>query len=68
MLLDEVPARALSTRAVAALRGAVEAGAGLLVVGAGQAFGPGGYAGSPLEDLLPVTWFALSLVTSTRTI
>jgi hypothetical protein len=29
-------------------------GGGLLVVGGSQAFGPGGYARTPLEDLLPV--------------
>lgn len=40
--------------AVPALARAVEAGAGLAAVGCESAFGPGGWAGTPLEELLPV--------------
>jgi Ca-activated chloride channel homolog len=32
-----------------------DAGVGLLFVGGEQSFGPGGYRGSPMEELLPVT-------------
>jgi len=55
VILHNVPASRLPAEATAALRRATEAGTGLAVVGAGSAFGPGGYAGSPLEALLPVT-------------
>ncbi len=37
------------------LRTAVERGAGLLALGGFHAFGPGGYATTPLADVLPVT-------------
>ena len=32
-----------------------DAGVGVLFIGGEQSFGPGGYRGSPMEDLLPVT-------------
>lgn len=38
-----------------ALKGFVSAGGALLVIGGENAFGLGGYRGSPLEDVLPVT-------------
>lgn len=53
IVLSDVPAAALAG-AVEPLRRAVESGCGLAVLGTGRAFGPGGYAGSPLEALLPV--------------
>ncbi|MBI4678067.1 MAG: hypothetical protein HY748_10840 [Elusimicrobia bacterium] len=37
------------------LKGFVAAGGALLVIGGEQAFGTGGYKGTPLEELLPVT-------------
>ncbi|MBI4613747.1 MAG: VWA domain-containing protein [Planctomycetes bacterium] len=53
--IEDVPAPALSAAAQDALAIAVrDLGMGLLVVGGRGAFGPGGYAGSRLEDALPV--------------
>ncbi len=37
------------------LAAAVEQGAGLLMIGGSHSFGPGGYADTPLADLMPVT-------------
>ncbi len=54
IVLHEVSAAAAAGE-VAALGAAVRAGAGLAVVGAERAFGGGGYGGSALETLLPVT-------------
>ena len=54
ILIGDVAARDLAA-AVGQLEAAVEAGTGLVVAGARLAFGPGGYAGTPLERLLPVT-------------
>ena len=38
-----------------AARGDTSLGRGLVVIGGTAAYGPGGYAGTPLEDALPVT-------------
>lgn len=54
VIVSDVPAAALEA-AAPALEAAVRAGAGLAVLGARRAFGPGGYGGSALEALLPVT-------------
>lgn len=55
-VLDNVPAAALSVDQVAGLREATRSlGRGLVVVGGTSSYGPGGYAGSPLEEALPVT-------------
>jgi Mg-chelatase subunit ChlD len=55
-VLDNVPAPALTLDQVAGLREATRSlGRGLLVIGGTSAYGPGGYAGTPLEDALPVT-------------
>ena len=55
-VLDNVPAGALSLDQVAGLREATRSlGRGLLVIGGTAAYGPGGYAGTPLEEALPVT-------------
>lgn len=54
-VLADVPAAALSTDQISALRTAVsEAGAGLVTVGGEDSYGLGGYRGSELESLLPV--------------
>ncbi|MGE0711016.1 MAG: VWA domain-containing protein [Planctomycetota bacterium] len=53
VVLSDAPASAL-VEAVPALGAALRAGVGLAVCGVGG-FGPGGYAGSALEELLPVT-------------
>ena len=55
-VLDNVPAAALTFDQVAGLREATRSlGRGLVVIGGTAAYGPGGYAGTPLEDALPVT-------------
>jgi Ca-activated chloride channel family protein len=55
-VLDNVPAAAMSVDQVAGLREATRSlGRGLIVVGGTSSYGPGGYAGTPLEDALPVT-------------
>ncbi len=56
VVLADLPASALSAKAVAALNSAVQnQGEGLLVMGGLASFAVGGYADSPLESLLPVT-------------
>lgn len=55
VILNNVPAAELTIGQVAALEVLTrEFGRGLLVVGGSSAFGPGGYAATPLEELLPV--------------
>ena len=55
-VLDNVPATALSLDQVAGLREATRSlGRGLVVIGGTSSYGPGAYAGTPLEDALPVT-------------
>jgi Ca-activated chloride channel homolog len=55
-VLDNVPAASLTYDQVAGLREATRSlGRGLIVIGGTAAYGPGGYAGTPLEDALPVT-------------
>lgn len=56
VILDDVPAMQLSAAQMAALRDYVgRIGGGLLAVGGTNSFGVGGYAGTPLEEALPVT-------------
>nr|MBA3450209.1 VWA domain-containing protein [Chloroflexia bacterium] len=55
-VLDNVPASAMTFDQVAGLREATRSlGRGLVVIGGTSAYGPGGYAGTPLEEALPVT-------------
>jgi Mg-chelatase subunit ChlD len=55
-VLDNVPAGALTLDQTAGLREAARSlGRGLVVVGGTSAYGPGGYAGTQLEEALPVT-------------
>ncbi|MES1164384.1 MAG: VWA domain-containing protein [Verrucomicrobiota bacterium] len=54
VVLADVPRAALSDEMLAALDGFVRGGGGLLVAGGTQSFGPGGYAHTRLESLLPV--------------
>jgi Mg-chelatase subunit ChlD len=56
VVLDDVPAYLLSAKQQASLRDYVRlAGGGLVVLGGSQSFGIGGYAGTPLEEALPVS-------------
>lgn len=56
VLLENVPASTIGeggmTRLAAWVR---ESGAGLMISGGRQSYGPGGYYGSPLEAILPLT-------------
>jgi Mg-chelatase subunit ChlD len=54
IVVDEVPARALSPAQMRAIEEYVAEGGGLLAIGARRAFGPGGWDGTPLERALPV--------------
>lgn len=57
VVLEDVPAALLGdARAKALARAVGEVGTGLLLVGGKHAFGPGGYAGSPIEAVSPVSF------------
>ena len=53
-ILGDVPAAVLGRTHLASLAARVREGAGLLMTGGFQAFGAGGYAATPLEDVVPV--------------
>jgi uncharacterized membrane protein len=53
-LLGNVDVSALSTRTWREMADAVERGAGLGMLGGFHSFGPGGFEGSPLADVLPI--------------
>src|SRR6266446_5927841 len=54
-ILVDVPAESLPGGRMLTLKSYVrDHGGGLLVIGGDRAFGPGGYARTPLEDMLPV--------------
>ncbi|MEA2595081.1 MAG: hypothetical protein QOF01_1550 [Thermomicrobiales bacterium] len=55
VILNNVPAGALSLDQMTGLREATRKGRGLVVVGGTTSYGPGGYAGTILEGTLPVT-------------
>ncbi|MBA3275964.1 MAG: VWA domain-containing protein [Chloroflexia bacterium] len=55
VVLDNVSAWELSTDQQQALIAHTEAGNGFLVVGGSASYGPGSYAGTPLERAMPVT-------------
>jgi len=56
VILDDVPAIRLSPAQTAAVRDYVgRLGGGLIVVGGPHSYGVGGYAGTPLEEVLPVS-------------
>jgi Ca-activated chloride channel family protein len=54
-ILSDVPASALSRASSAAIEHYVQRGGAFMMAGGERAFGPGGYAGTPLEPLLPVS-------------
>ena len=56
IVLDDVPAWNLTARQMLSLQSYVrDLGAGLVMVGGDQSFGPGGYRQTPVEEALPVT-------------
>lgn len=56
ILLANVPASDLSKASMRAMEAAVhDAGVGFIMIGGENSYGPGGYRGSPIEELLPVT-------------
>lgn len=56
IILNNVPAGALTLEQLTALQEVTRTyGRGLVVVGGTQSYGPGGYAGTILEETLPVT-------------
>jgi uncharacterized membrane protein len=56
IVLANVEAIRLGQAAMQSLEAAVhDAGVGFIMIGGEHGFGPGGYRGSPVEDLLPVT-------------
>jgi len=55
VVLVNIPASSLGSDAMALLQASVrDLGTGLVVVGGADSYGPGGYAGTPLETSLPV--------------
>lgn len=56
LIFSNVEAGRVGRGVMQAVESAVhDAGVGLIFVGGEQSFGPGGYRGSPMEELLPVT-------------
>ncbi|MAT15636.1 MAG: hypothetical protein CMJ46_10250 [Planctomyces sp.] len=53
-ILGEVPADLIGKEALQKLRERVDEGAGLMMIGGLRSFGGGGYAATPLEEILPV--------------
>jgi len=56
IILSDVEARYVSRTAMGNLERYVRGGGGFLMVGGEDSFGPGGYRGTAMEDLLPVTF------------
>ncbi|HEY9288090.1 MAG TPA: VWA domain-containing protein, partial [Candidatus Dormibacteraeota bacterium] len=55
VVLVNIPAASLGTDAMSVLQASVrDLGTGLVVIGGSDSYGPGGYAGTPLETALPV--------------
>jgi uncharacterized membrane protein len=54
IVLIDVPAEALGARSATLQSYVRDLGRGLIAVGGERAYGPGGYAGTPLEEILPV--------------
>jgi uncharacterized membrane protein len=55
VVLVNIPASSLGADAMALLQASVrDLGTGLVVIGGADSYGPGGYAGTPLETALPV--------------
>jgi len=61
-IIGDVPAKVFGDPLLKRLRTSVERGAGLLMTGGFHSFGAGGYARSPLNDLLPVVMYPTELL------
>ncbi len=61
-IIGDVPARVFGEQNLRRLRQAVEQGSGLLMTGGFHSFGAGGYATTPLNDLLPVVMYATEIL------
>ena len=55
VLIENVDSSALGEPNLRALAAAVEQGKGLMMIGGYNSFGPGGYQGTPLADVPPIT-------------
>lgn len=53
-ILGDIDSTAFTAEELDSLRRTVVGGAGLIALGGVHSFGPGGYAGTPLADILPV--------------
>lgn len=62
-LIGDVPADVFGENILRMLAGRINDGAGLMMTGGFHSFGPGGYAGTPLEQFLPVEMNAAELQT-----
>ncbi len=61
-IIGDVPARVFGEQNLRRLRLAVEQGAGLMMNGGFHSFGAGGYATTPLNDLLPVVMYPTEIL------
>lgn len=61
-LIGDVPAKVFGAELLKQLSARVEEGAGLMMIGGNHSFGAGGYAETPLADLLPVAMRASDAV------
>ncbi|NOX55649.1 MAG: hypothetical protein GXP27_14665 [Planctomycetes bacterium] len=60
-IVGDVPAKVFGSRLLQMLAARIDEGAGLLMIGGFQSFGPGGYASTPLADSLPVRMSRMEL-------
>ena len=61
-IIGDVPAKVFGEQNLRRLEQAVAQGAGLLMTGGFHSFGAGGYATTPLQDLLPVVMYPTELL------
>jgi uncharacterized membrane protein len=54
LLIEDVNSAAISDQDQRAIAQAIERGRGLMMIGGFHSFGPGGYFGKPLADVLPI--------------
>lgn len=53
-IIGSVPAHLFGEQNLRALRQRIDDGAGFMMIGGSDSFGPGGWAGTPIADVLPV--------------